>query len=339
MPVDSDYSDTDTDNDTDNDTDTDDNEEVKQNPPKSDIKPVKELLPNFGDGITSKNPPKSDIKTDNELPDIIGAIPFYEGKNNDPIANKSPSKSEIPIFNDETLDLHMVFDVNKGDGLEMSMGFKNKNNMPIMIVKCTNKQVNIINRIDIKFNKNYLGIQPIQTVPLNGNITYNQTQIIDVPLKLIQEPLIKEPLDLNVQIAVRIVWLNKPSKVVMFASIIPSQIFFDCYHKLMDKNKFLSEWKSVSVTNDIKKIFDKKLDINIENIKQIYKNNSFVCIGDRNIPNRGVSLYFITLLKNITILMELSIANNRKCRIITKSKDKYLSNIVCNVGVSLIQKQ
>eukprot|EP01084_Bolivina_argentea_P052048 95648_1 len=103
MPVDSDYSDTDTDTDnnndtdtdTDNDNDTDNHEEVKQNPPKSDIKPVKELLPNSRDGIISKNPPKSDMKTDNELPDIIGAIPFYESKNNDPIANKTPSKSEI----------------------------------------------------------------------------------------------------------------------------------------------------------------------------------------------------------------------------------------------------
>merc|ERR1719229_194393 len=125
---------------------------------------------------------------------------------------------EIPIFND---GFNMVFDANKGDGLEMSMRFENENNMPVMIVKCTNKRNDIISRIDIKFNKNYLGIQPTQTVPLNGNISYNQTQIINVPLKLTQY-VIKEPLDLNVQIAVRIIRINKPSKVVMFASIIPA---------------------------------------------------------------------------------------------------------------------
>merc|ERR1711879_360844 len=80
--------------------------------------------------------------------------------------------------------LTMAFDSNKGQGLEMSLGFKQENGSPMMVVQAVNRSNNAISRIDIKFNKNYLGINPTSTVPLNGQIN--------------QPPTPKNPLDLTV---------------------------------------------------------------------------------------------------------------------------------------------
>merc|ERR1719412_2740349 len=91
--------------------------------------------------------------------------------------------------------LTMAFDSNKGQGLEMSLAFKQENGSPMMVVQAMNRSNNAISRIDIKFNKNYLGIQPTSTVPLNGQINPGQTQTVSLPLQLSQPPTPKNPLD------------------------------------------------------------------------------------------------------------------------------------------------
>eukprot|EP00486_Rosalina_sp_Unknown_P015473 CAMPEP_0201595678 /NCGR_PEP_ID=MMETSP0190_2-20130828/192603_1 /ASSEMBLY_ACC=CAM_ASM_000263 /TAXON_ID=37353 /ORGANISM="Rosalina sp." /LENGTH=417 /DNA_ID=CAMNT_0048055749 /DNA_START=1808 /DNA_END=3058 /DNA_ORIENTATION=- len=141
--------------------------------------------------------------------------------------------------------LNTAFDSNKGQGLEMNIGFQRKGTKPTMIVQCANRGNDTVTRIDIKFNKNYLGIQPTQTVPLNGNVGPGQTQTVDLTLQLSQEPTPKNPLDLTVQMAARSMRVNaaKPP-VTMFAVQIPVEIFFDNTHNatLTERNAFLGEW-------------------------------------------------------------------------------------------------
>eukprot|EP01084_Bolivina_argentea_P148145 259069_1 len=237
----------------------------------------------------------------------------------------------------------MAFDSNKGQGLEMNLGFKRENGMPIMIVQANNKMgTGDISRIDIKFNKNYLGIQPTATVPLNGNIGPNSMKTVNLNLQLSQEPTPKQPLDLTVQMAARSVRTNsaKPP-VTMFATQIPVEIFFDNNNasNLGERNSFLGEWRSIPNTEDQSQTIKQCKNKDIQTVKDIFTRNQCSFVADRQIPNRGVSLYFATTLRNIAILLEISIANNGACRIVVKSKNKYLSYVTCQTAVKLVKSK
>lgn len=237
--------------------------------------------------------------------------------------------------------LTIAFDSNKGQGLEMSLGFKNENGKPTMIVQAANKGNDTITRIDIKFNKNYLGIQPTATVPLNGQIGPGQTQTVDLGLQLSQEPTPKNPLDLTVQMAARSIRVNaaKPP-VTMFAVQIPAEIFFDNQNGacLTERNSFLGEWRSIPNTEDQSQTIKQCKNTDTQVVKNIFSNNKCSFVADRQIPNRGVSLYFATTIKNIAILLEISIANNGACRIVVKSKNKYLSYVAAQTAVKLVNE-
>ena len=235
--------------------------------------------------------------------------------------------------------LSMAFDRNKGSGLEMSVGFQRKANKPIMIVQCANRGNDTVTRIDIKFNKNYLGIQPTQTVPLNGNVGPGQTQTVELLLQLSQDPTPKNPLDLTVQMAARSMRLNvaKPP-VTMFAVAIPAEIFFDNTNAstLTERTEFLSEWRSIPNTDDQSQTIKQCKNTDTSVVKGIFKNNYCSFVADRQIPNRGVSLYFASSIRNVAVLLEVSIANNGACRVVVKSKNKYLSEIACQTAIKLV---
>merc|ERR1711879_195944 len=235
--------------------------------------------------------------------------------------------------------LTMAFDGNKGQGLEMSLGFKQENGSPMMVVQAANRSNNAISRIDIKFNKNYLGIQPTSTVPLNGQINLGQTQTVSLPLQLSQPPTPKNPLDLTEQMAARSIRTNtaKPP-VTMFAIQIPAEIFFDSNNPntLSDRNSFLAEWRAIPNTEDQSQTIKSCKNTDVGVVKDIFMNNSCSFIADRQIPNRGVSLYFASTIKAVAVLLEVSLANNGACRVVVKSRDKYLSFVACQTALKLV---
>merc|ERR1712233_116053 len=231
--------------------------------------------------------------------------------------------------------LVVAFDSNKGQGMEMSVAFEHNT----MIIKVDNRSNGNISRIDIKFNKNYSGIQPQGSVPLNGNVGSGQQQTVKLQLKLAQEPTPKNPLDLTVQMAARTMnsSISKPP-VTMFAVQIPAEIFFDNQsgNTLTEKNSFLNEWRAIPNTEDQSQMIKqcKNTDVNV--VKNIFLKNRFSSIADRQIPNRGVSLYFASTLRNIAVLLEVSLANNGACRVVVKSRNKYLSYVTCQTAVKLV---
>merc|ERR1719334_2962176 len=235
--------------------------------------------------------------------------------------------------------LTMAFDSNKGQGMEMSLGFKRENGSPFMVIQAANKSNNAISRIDIKFNKNYLGIQPTATVPLNGPINPGQTQTVSLQLQLSQPPTPKNPLDLTVQMAARSIRANtaKPP-VTMFAVQIPAEIFFDSNNPntLSDRNGFLAEWRGIPNTEDQSQTIKQCKNADVGVVKDIFMKNSCSFIADRQIPNRGVSLYFASTIKAVAVLLEVSLANNGACRVVVKSRDKYLSFVACQTAVKLV---
>ena len=249
--------------------------------------------------------------------------------------DNAPSSSSPP----KGPPLSMAFDGAKGQGLEMALGFQRENGCPLMVVQAANRSNNAISRIDIKFNKNYLGIQPKATVPLNGQINPGQTQTVRLQLQLTQPPTPKKPLDLTVQMAARSIRANtaKPP-VTMFAVQIPAEIFFDSNdpQTLSDRNAFLAEWRSIPNTEDQSQTIKQCKNTDVGAVKAIFMRNSCQFIADRQIPNRGVSLYFASTLKSVAVLLEVSLANNGACRVVVKSKDKYLSFVACNTAVKLV---
>merc|ERR1712048_225580 len=203
----------------------------------------------------------------------------------------------------------VAFDSQKGQGLEMSVAFERNT----MIIKVDNKSNGDISRIDIKFNKNYLGIQPQGSVPLSGNVGAGQSQTV------------KLPLDLTVQMAARTMNSSLPKPpVTMFMVQIPAEIFLDNQNAntLTDRSAFLAEWRAIPSSEDQSQTIKqcKNTDTNV--VKDIFMKNGCSFIADRQIPNRGVSLYFASTLRGLAVLLEVSLANNGACRMVVKSKNK-----------------
>merc|ERR1719464_1649444 len=231
--------------------------------------------------------------------------------------------------------LVQAFDSQKGQGMAMSVAFVRNT----MIIKVDNKSNGDISRIDIKFFKNYLGIQPQGSVPLNGNVSAGQSQTIKLTLQLTQEPTPKQPLDLSVQMAARTMNSSLPKPpVTMFIVQIPAEIFFDNQNgnTLTDRTAFLSEWRAINNSEDQSQTIKqcKNTDTNV--VKDIFLKNGCSFIAERQIPNRGVSLYFASTLRGVAVLLEVSLANNGACRMVVKSRNKYLSYVTCQAAVKLV---
>jgi len=234
----------------------------------------------------------------------------------------------------------LAFGGQKGLGLEMSVGFQRLSGVgPVMMVMAVNRSNQAVRRIDIKFNKNYLGIQPTATVPLNGQINPGQTQTVSLQLQLSQPPTRNNPLDLTVQMAARSIRSNtaKPP-VTMFAVQIPAEIFFDSAdgHTLRTRTAFLSEWRAIPNADDQSQTIKQCSTTDKGAVKDIFGRNGCEFIADRHIPNRGFSLYFASTLKTVPVLFEVSLANNGACRVVVKSRDKYLSFVACQTAVKLV---
>eukprot|EP00488_Nonionellina_sp_1-RS-2012_P002390 TRINITY_DN456_c0_g1_i1.p1 TRINITY_DN456_c0_g1~~TRINITY_DN456_c0_g1_i1.p1 ORF type:complete len:304 (+),score=98.32 TRINITY_DN456_c0_g1_i1:191-1102(+) len=163
----------------------------------------------------------SDTEAEVKEAEILEVMPDLETKGIVNDCNIMDTLVNVPVSSapvQSHVSLSTVFDANKGDGLEMRIAFERKDDVPTTIVQCCNKGNDIITRIDIKFNRNYLGIQPTHTLPLEGNINRGQTQLVDVPLILCKNMIREHPLDLMVQMAARCIRKDvgkvlKPAKV------------------------------------------------------------------------------------------------------------------------------
>ena len=231
-----------------------------------------------------------------------------------------------------------AFDSQKGQGMGMNVAFERNT----MVIKVDNKSNGDISRIDIKFKKNYLGIQPQGSVPLNGNVSAGQSQTVKLTLQLSQDPISKQPLDLMVQMSARTMNSSLMHPIVtLFKVQIPAEIFFDNQNgnTLTDRSAFLAEWRSIPNTENQSQAFKPCTQMDTNAAKDVFMKNGCSFIVDRQIPNRGVSLYFASTLRNVAVLLEVSLANNGACRLLVKSKNKYLSYVACQTGAKLIKME
>merc|ERR1719460_816938 len=101
-------------------------------------------------------------------------------------------KQELPDFMTQSASpppcgMALAFASSNQDGLSMHVAFGRRGSGAVMTAQCVNKGQVPIRRIDVKLNKNYLGVAATQTLPLTGDLLPGDTQIVDVALALSSE--------------------------------------------------------------------------------------------------------------------------------------------------------
>ena len=209
-----------------------------------------------------------------------------------------------------------------------------KNSTPTLKLSIKNISIsNSINFLNITFDKNDSGI----TAPLNnlvikgiqehGKILNNETQSFNLPLLIKKNHSSIFSLGQSGK-------FNYNAKLKMSTNItsincdvkIPLHLFFQDKGSI-DRDKFLTIWKSIPQKHEakyiIKKVRQKKLDF----IKNLLKINKLFFIHHRSIPNKGDILYYSARMYGAILLSEISIALNGKGTIVVRSNDTFKSNL------------
>merc|ERR1712212_916886 len=162
-----------------------------------------------------------------------------------------------------------------------------------MTAQCVNKGQEPIRRIDVKLNKNYLGVAATQTLPLTGDLLPGDTQIVDVALALSSEPVQTQPLNTSVQMAARSIRKKTGDvdvgQVHMFTQRVPAQIFFDVEgakcRKLRDRQAFVSEWKrsGTEASREAMKVFEFDSERSVESPQSVLEKNGLFQVMQREI--------------------------------------------------------
>eukprot|EP01084_Bolivina_argentea_P001279 2363_1 len=229
---------------------------------------------------------------------------------------------------------------------KIKVGYKTEYAIPTMFIQCTNKTNDIIKGIDIKIRTNYLGIFTKQeTLSLSDNIYPKYSETVCVSLELLKEfietidtHIIMNlvPLELTIGIGLTMFTtnMNKPSIYVPFHVAIPAKLFF--IYCVVSREMYLKHWKSIPQHDNlaITRRTCQNTDKNV--VKTIFEENNCYYVAERIIQNRGVSLYFSSMLRDVLMLLEFSIANNGAVRMVVKSKDAYLSAIACRTVIDFV---
>jgi len=304
---------------------------------------------NSGPSSQIQQTPQQQEQEDDLLGGILSDLTISDknNKNNNNKNNNNNNNNDFfDVFNDNNdnnnnnnnlsyLDhgpsLKLCLTSNNAEGLEISVGYKRSNQQPIMVVQASNKGNVIISRIDLKFNKNYLGIQPTQTLPLQGNLNPGTTQKCELPLDINGEMTNVTPVSYEVQMAVRSTrnGVAKPP-VHVFSDDVPPEIFFSDNGNV-DKSDFTQLWKNIA-DNDMQVFQSKQIkDKDHEWVKDTLTAKNFFFIAPREIPGKGMSLYFSSNIKNTIVLSEISIAISGACRIAVKSENKWFASVTCHL--------
>jgi len=272
----------------------------------------------FGAPVASSAPskpiPSSNVTAGGEL-DLLGEFDAF-GSNPAPVVNKDLPPMENVLRADMT------------QGIIVDTGYKRENNQVVMVVKVTNNGQQGITALDIKFNNNYLGIQPTQTLPLNGSVNAGFSQVAEVTLALPGDPQQRTPFVPKVQAAVR-VSLSSGQKVVhKFETTISPHFFLET--ATIEKNDYLEKWKNIPQTDGQSIQLKSLKSIDVEDIKTSLAKSNCQFIAQREIPDKGVSLYFSAKLRGELMLVEIAVATTGMARIQVRSDNKYSAMVTAN---------
>ncbi|ETO27025.1 hypothetical protein RFI_10103 [Reticulomyxa filosa] len=325
-----------------NDTDNGDDEEEKKK--KSKPKEEKKRSPKR-EPVEEKKVQEVDL-----LGDLFGPTPTVPTKSNvekpKPNVSSTPGGeldllgefnafgSDAPSTNDKAYPNGKCIEADMTQGIVVDTGYKRANNKPYLVVRVTNNGQQGINGMDIKFNTNYLGAQPIQSLPLNGTVNAGFSQIAEVELALSQDAQQRTPFSAKVQAAVRVSLTSGQKVVHKFETNVPPHVFLDSIS--VPKNDYLEKWKNIPQTDgqsiQLKSVKSTDADV----IKTTLSKNNCEFIARREIQDKGVSLYFAAKLRNELMLIEIAIATMGAARIQVRADNKYLAFITTNAIQTLI---
>eukprot|EP01084_Bolivina_argentea_P080071 145089_1 len=280
----------------------------------------------------------SDYYTEEDEEESVTTEYHSSDDENSPIANEIEEEEEKEEYNN--MDYKLVVDTSTGEGLEIKMkidiNLKHK-----LIFLITNKTQYNIYQIDMKCNKNYLGVQSLKTL-LNNNeiIKINNTKKIIIPLKLIEKSHENIPINkqsMRIQTAIRYFQQicndkTKQSNVIFFNVCIPPWIFFNQFKDNTANNNYTNK------VNTMKSI-SRKCQINIkvkdnDNTELIIHNvllNMLKCKKIKELKQENdKKIIYMALLQFKWILIGVCIHNP-----IIKGKRKYKNK---NILIDIITK-
>merc|ERR1712013_769349 len=131
--------------------------------------------------------------------------------------------------------------------------------------------------------------------------------------------------------------MKRPLDAAALAVQIPAEVFLDDQNSaaLTDKAQWLAQWRAIAATEDQSQTLKQCKNNEQSALRAAFERNQCTWIADRQIQGRGVSLYFASTLKGVAMLLEVSLANNGACRVVVKSKEKYLSFVTCAAAIKI----
>ncbi|XP_014773112.1 AP-1 complex subunit beta-1 isoform X2 [Octopus bimaculoides] len=187
----------------------------------------------------------------------------------------------------------------KGKGLEVSGTFTRKNGQIMMEITLTNKAMQAMGGFAIQFNKNSFGLQPAQSLQLQGPLNPNQTAFTSLPLNTVGPVLKMDPLT-NLQVAIK-----NNIDVFYFSCVVPMHIYF-VEDGEMDKRVFLATWKDIPAQNEVQHTIN-DVQLNADMVSQKLRNNNIFTIAKRNVEGQDMLYQSLKLTNGIWVLAELKI--------------------------------
>ena len=213
-----------------------------------------------------------------------------------------------------------------------------KNSSPTLRIQVNNQNINhsSIQRIKIKFSKNYIGlVSNMNKVNLSSPIEYGSIYTIDIPLILNENEGIMKSVMMN--------RFDDTAELVVDTNLfaikcqieIPIHLFFQQRGQL-PRDQFLSLWKSIKSEMESKLPIEKARSSDMDHLKELLNIHKMFFIHHRNIPNKGNILYYSCKMYGQVLLIEISIAISGKGTVVVRSSDKYKSTLAVHCVQALI---
>lgn len=243
--------------------------------------------------------------------------------------------------------LTQVVDAAQGEGLAISLAFEYRNG-PQMAVKLANSSSEIVSAVDIRFERNFLGILSVH-LPLSAPLQKGASDTVRVALQLSGKPTMKCSLDaatMTVRMSARSMRSNAQTSaslqrehVAIFEAQIPVGVFFDNrqvgFATIKDKKEWLQQWGAIPMSLGESQTIENCKNRQKREMRAIFESNQFTWVANRETQGCGVNLYFASTLRGISVRLEVSISKDGKCRFVVKSKDKHLSHVACQAIIKL----
>jgi len=213
-------------------------------------------------------------------------------------------------------------------GLQVKAAYRRSNGIVYMDFLFENSSQTTLNNFAIKFNNNYVGVQP--DAPLKvSSINPGGSSIFSLPLRHSHDE--KECPTTNIGVVQMA--LKTDLGVLYFQDNIEPYHFFEETGRL-DRKEFLEAWKRIST--ELPKDAANRTAKGVEDVKNRFSPYNIFYVASRTVPQRGDVVYFSLKYKSYVFLLEVTL-NNQSCTAIVKGDNTTFASTALNSIVNLLK--